>query len=269
MKAYTRNLLIVLCLTGIQTTSANQAFKSEVGIHILEDVSGPEIQAHGIQAAGYEDMENLCDVVFTHRSTGSISYDVVDENGDDNNPLQFSITPFSEPVPNRRIEPGMTVREKTVALREFEEKKKAFLQKNVEWRTKVLDGAKAWCDECVTLRVKVEEDFLQKLKANHQRQFRRSDLIGAIQQANQQLASSKSRYLILNTDMDHKPGPNSRNQDVRALNHADIAAEVVVVLVNTSGQPNRSALLKGLPNRILTATSLKNAAEVILSDLEK
>ncbi len=267
----TRNILSLLGGLGLCLAYARAAdpAPADIGIHILEDVSGSEIKKHGIAPADYEDMETLCDVIFGARATGLLGYDVADENGGDNKPLRFTIKPFTEPVPTRQIKPGMTVREKAVALKDFETQKGSFLTKNADWRKTVLDGAKTWCDDCVNRRVEVEAIFLERIRTNHNRDFRRSDLIASIQQANALLVDAKKRYLILNTDMEHQPGKAARDQTVRALNHADIAEAVVIVMVNTTTKPDQSPLLKSLPNKILHAASLKEAATVIAADLAK
>lgn len=255
------------CAHYAPTAFAAAQAPAEVGIHILEDVSGSEIEQQGIKPADFDDMPVLGDVIFRARTTGLLGYDVVDENGGDNKPLRFSITPFDQPVPTRKTFGGMTVREKALALRRFEEQKRTFLATNTQWRERVLEGARNWFDECITRRMEVEEAFLQRLKANHNRDYRGSDLNGSVQIANELLAGAKKRFLILNTDMEHKPGKTARDQAVRALNHADLAQEVVIIMVNTTNKPDQSPLLNGLPNKILHADSLKDAAEVITKEL--
>ena len=201
-------------------------------------------------------------------TTGLIGYDVVDDNGGDNVPLHFAITPFDKEVPDRPVFRAMTVRDKANALKEFEAKKATFLKENTEWRGRVLEGAKVWFEECVSRRMDVEEMFLKRLKANHDKDYRRSDIIGTIQKANELLAGAKKRFLLLNTDMEHQPGPAARDKAVRALNHADISQDVIIIMVNTSNKPDQSQLLKGLPNKILHAESLQKAAEVITAELK-
>jgi hypothetical protein len=262
-----QSILTSLAL-GIIPVSAAEPVPATIGIYIIEDVSGPEVQKHGIKPADFEDMPVLGDVIFIARTTGLIGYDVVDDNGSDNVPLHFAITPFEKEVPARPDFRAMTVRDKSNALKEFETKKTAFLKENTEWRNRVLEGAKVWFDECVTHRMDVEEIFLKRLKANHDKDYRRSDIIGAIQKANEILAGAKKRFLLLNTDMEHQPGPAARDKVVRALNHSDISQDVIIIMVNTSNKPDQSQILKGLPNRILHAESLQKAAEVITAELK-
>lgn len=264
---HTAQKLIAMLLslaTGIAAAPANDA---EIGVHIMEDVSGPELQKHGIRPADFEDMQVLADVLFSTRRTASLAYDVVDENGEDNTPLHFLITPFEQPVPTRPVFKGMTVREKQLALKKFDADVAKFRQDNEGWRSRVIEGAKSWLEECVEHRMNVEENFLSRLKANRNQDFRRSDIVGSVQKANEQLAAAKARFLILNSDLDHKPGAKARDQKLRALAVADLAADITLVVVNTTREPDKSPILLGLPNPVLHADSLKHAAALMAAKL--
>lgn len=240
---------------------------TEIGVQIVEDVSGPELQKHGIKPADFEDMQILADVLFSTRRSAAIGYDVVDENGQDNSQLHFLITPFDQPLPTRPVFKGMTVRDKMLAVKKFDADSAKFRKDNDEWRSRVIEGAKGWLDECVENRMKVEEVFLTRLKANGNRDFRRSDIIGSVQKANEQLSATKTRFLILNSDLDHKPGSKASDQKARALTIADLAPDITLIVVNTSKEPDKSILLRGLPNKVLHAESLKQAAEFIATQL--
>jgi hypothetical protein len=260
--------ILAITLIGLTVTSrVLPAADPDIGIQIVEDVSGPELQKHGINPADFEDMQIIADVLFSTRRSAAIGYDVVDDDGQDNSLLNFLITPFEQPIPDRPVFKGMTVRDKMLAVKKFDADSTKFRKENEEWRTRVIEGAKSWLDECVEHRIKVEEDFLTRLKANRNRDFRRSDIIGSVQKANEQLAAVKTRFLILNSDLDHKPGSKSRDQKARAMTIADLAADITLIVVNTSKEPDKSILLRGLPNKVLHADSLKQAAEVIATQL--
>jgi hypothetical protein len=260
--------ILATTLIGLTVTSrVLPAADPDIGIQIVEDVSGPELQKHGINPADFEDMQILADVLFSTRRSATIGYDVVDDDGQDNSLLHFLITPFEQPIPDRPVFKGMTVRDKMLAVKKFDADSTKFRKENEEWRTRVIEGAKGWLDECVEHRMKVEEDFLTRLKANRNRDFRRSDIIGSVQKANEQLAAAKTRFLILNSDLDHKPSSKSRDQKARAMTIADLAADITLIVVNASKEPDKSILLRGLPNKVLHADSLKQAAEVIATQL--
>ncbi|MCP5557711.1 MAG: hypothetical protein H7A55_08150 [Verrucomicrobiaceae bacterium] len=263
MKNTIINALLIVSLCAHQAGAANPA----VGIHIIEDVSGAELQKHGIKAADFDDMQILADTLFATRRAASIGYDVVDEDGQDNSPLQFSITPFEKTIPTRPAFKGMTVRDKMLALKEFEARSAEFRKDNDEWRARILDGARSWLDDCVDHRLQVEADFLARLKANQNRDFRRSDIIGAVQKANECLAGASAKFLVLNSDLNHQPGPGARDQKVRSLGIADLSADIVLIIVNTSREPDKSPLLKDLPNRTLHADNLQAAAALIAVEL--
>lgn len=260
---FTAHILAVSLFNLTAASGFLSAANTDIGIQIIEDVSGPELQKHGITPADFEDMQLLADVLFSTRRSAAIGYDVVDDIGQDNSPLHFQITPFDQPLPTRPVFKGMTVRDKMLAVKKFDADSAKFRKDNEEWRNRIIEGAKAWLDECVEHRMTVEEDFLTRLKANRNRDFRRSDIIGSVQKANEQLAGAKTRFLILNSDLDHKPGPKAHDQKFRALNAADLASDITLVVVNTSKEPDKSLLLRGLPNKVLHADSLKQAAEII------
>lgn len=256
-----------ICLLSPFLIGASPA-APEVAIHLIDDVSGPELAGHGIKPAAYDDIEGFADILLTRRLVGSVSYDVIDDNGADNQPLCFRLEPFSEPVPEPRLGRGMTVVEKRAALKEFEAAKDTFLAKYEAWKKHSIEGCQTWIDGCVAHRVGLEKDFLQQIQANQDRDFRRSDIIGSVQQGNAILAEATTRFLILNTDMSHQPGKTARDQVVRALNHADLAEDVTIILVNRSGEPNRSELLRGIPHKILRAETLTEAADLITAELD-
>ncbi len=261
----TTHIIALTVLSSFATIDQIQATDADIGVQIVEDVSGPELLKHGIKPADFDDMQILADVLFSTRRSAAIGYDVVDENGQDNTPLHFLITPFKNPIPTHKPFKGMTVREKQLTLKQFDTDSAKFRTENEEWRTRVIDGAKSWLDECVEQRMKVEEDFLSRLKANHNRDFRRSDIIGSVQKANEQLAAAKTRFLIVNSDLNHQPGVKARDQKPRALTIADLAADITIIVVNTSKEPDKSILLRGISNKVLHADSLKQAAELIAS----
>jgi hypothetical protein len=263
----TPHIFAITLLSLTASSGVLLAADPDIGVQIVEDVSGPELQKHGIKPADFEDMQILADVLFSTRRSAAIGYDVVDDDGQDNSLLHFLITPFEQPIPDRPVFKGMTVRDKMLAVKKFDADSTKFRKENEEWRTRVIEGAKGWLDECVEHRMKVEEDFLTRLKANRNRDFRRSDIIGSVQKANEQLAAAKTRFLILNSDLDHKPGSKSRDQKARAMTIADLAADITLIVVNTSKEPDKSILLRGLPNKVLHADSLKQAAEVIATQL--
>ena len=196
-----------------------------------------------------------------------MNFDVVDENGADNSPLHFFVAPFESTVPTVPAFKGMSVKEKKLALKKFETDKAEFIKLNHEWRAKFIEGAKVWFDECVVQRMTVEGRFLEQLKANKNKDFRRSDILGAVQKANQQLSESKKRFLVLNSDLDHKPGKTAPEQKLRALGESDLSRDVVIVIVNQSQEPDKSPILKGLPNKVLHAETLQQAAELIAKEL--
>lgn len=264
----TTTQILAFSILSLATISNHlHAVDADIGVQILEDVSGPELQKQGIAPADFDDMQILADVLFSARRYAAIGYDVVDDNGQDNSPLHFLITPFKTPIPTHKPFKGMTVREKQLTLKQFNADSASFRIQNDEWRSKVIEGAKSWLDECVEHRMKVEEDFLARLKANHNHDFHRSDIIGSVQKANEELATAKTRFLIVNSDLDHKPGIKAREQKARSLTIADLAADITIIVVNTSKEPDKSILLQGIPNKLLHADSLKQAAEIIASQI--
>ena len=64
-----QSIIAGLSLNLIPVTAAEPA-PAAIGIYIIEDVSGPEVQKHGIKPADFEDMPVLGDVIFIARTTG-------------------------------------------------------------------------------------------------------------------------------------------------------------------------------------------------------
>lgn len=263
MRRLARTVLLAAVALGM-TLNGHSGESETVSIYLADDVSGEELtRDHGIHPADFESLTILADILFRAKLHGYLFYDVVDEDAGDNIPMGVFVKPFSSAPPNKiEIPRGIPVREKQALLAQFENSVREYSVEHGQWKSKVLDAASDWIDDSVEMRTAKHARFLKKTEELG-RDFRHSDVIGTIKKANTHLGKGGLKFLILNTDLVHKPGAAAEEQKSRPLVVTDLSPDVILILVNTSRVPDTSKLLDSIKNIAYRAESLKDAATLI------
>lgn len=143
----------------------------------------------------------------------------------------------------------------------------AWQQGIIGYRKELVSEIERFIKGVSTTQLEVSERFDRMLAARNGRDFSRSDIVGCVITANRMLGATGKRVLVLNTDADDRPA--RRAPRTTPLKPNELAPDVELVFVNTSGLPEQAPLFHGIPNPVRRADSVRNVMEMVCEPLSE
>jgi len=259
-------LLAVLCLAGIAPTLLSQTPVAKqpesVTVFIIDDQTGEELATkHGIQPLAVGDLEVLINAVLRGTTPVKVLHQTVDEDSTDNTVAKLDFRPYAGAQPPKAPSPGLPLSQLAKAMGVYRKDRAAWQQGIISYRREIVSEIERFIKGVSTTQLEVSERFDRMLAARNGRDFNRSDILGCVITANRMLGVAGKRVLVLNTDADDLPA--HRAPRTTPLKPEELASDVELIFVNTSGLPEQAPLFRGLHNPVRRADSVRKAMEMI------
>lgn len=253
------------CHVSSESSSKTTAASPFAAIHVLDDLSGVELMdKHGIVETSAADLLVLRVPVLGLRKVVMVQHDIVDEDGQDNDPAMLCFQPCPhQPPPVPVLRGSITAMQKIKAeydadRADFQRKLQAYSQAmGVEIDTFITKVTTQQMEAAARFdRIRVDE--------HNGRDWNHSDVANAIVTGVKKLPTGPAlRVLVLNTDMEDLPTKGQPR--TKAFTTEELPPDIIVVFTNTSRKPDTSPLLNGLTNTRHHADSMSAAMTLIAS----
>ncbi|HEY1050546.1 MAG TPA: hypothetical protein VGE39_12345, partial [Prosthecobacter sp.] len=260
----TRSLVLLALTLGLASAAPcrSEEPKPAAAVLILDDLSGIELmEKHGIRETSSEDLKVLRDAVLSSRQMVRLFHDIVDEKGQDNEPLSLVFRPFSEPSPTVPLLRGtLTAMQRQKA--EFDSLRADFQRKLRAYAITMQADIEAFMRGVTSQQMETAARFDDATRARNGRDYNHSDVANAILTDVRALGTVTGlRVLIINSDMVDLPFTGEPRKT--PFTTEELPADVTVIFVNTSHQPDASPLFRGTPNPRHHAGSMRAAMELV------
>jgi len=231
-------------------------------IFVVDDQTGPELlEKHGIRPVAISDFDPLITVALQSGCAYRVFHQVVDEDSRDNRLTALivraqSMGPAPTPIPR-----GLPLTKLTRARQDYAAAEESWQGTAVAEAARLAVDIKIFVDSVSSAQSCVNARFREALATRGGRDFSRSDVATCIAHANNVLGAKGRRFIVINSDADDLPGWTKPRQT--PFTAAELDPGIELVFVNISNVPQRAAMFAGLPNRIRTAPSLRDAMEEI------
>jgi hypothetical protein len=242
------------------------AFGDRIGVFIIDDQTGEELATkHGIQPLVVTDMEGLINAVLVGTTPVAVFHQAVDEDSTDNTVAKLDFQPYTGGQPPKAPSPGLPLSQLTKAMAVYRKDRALWQQGIMAYRTQLMSEIERFIKGVSMTQLEVSERFDRMLAARNGRDFNRSDILGCIVTANRVLNQAGRKVLVLNTDAEDLPA--HRAPRTTSLKPDELAPDVQLIFVNTSGLPEQSPMFRGIPNPVRHADSVKQAMEMIAESI--
>jgi hypothetical protein len=233
-----------------------------VKVFIIDDQTGEELAVkHGIQPLVVTDMEVVINAVLRGSTPVTLMHQAVDEDSTDNTVAKLDFRPYAGGKPPKAPSPGLPLSQLAKAMSSYRKERTAWQQGIIGYRKDLVSEIERFIKGISTTQLEVSERFDRMLAERNGRDFNRSDILSCIVAANRMLGPMGRRVIVLNTDAMDLPA--NRVARTTALKTEELATEVELIFVNTSGLPEQAPLFRGLSNPIKRADSAQQALEMI------
>lgn len=249
-------LMISSLATEAPVTSGHS---DQARIYIIDDSTGEELsKEHKIKPVEMDDMLALVGSVIAVQKSVRIHHELIDEDASDNKVRSLTLMPFAGPPPPPKPDPNLPLSELKKDKAEYRKKVALWATRIREYRVKLEADAESFVKDVALAQDELTDHFLRQLEKNHGHDYRRSDVIGALGNANQALGVEGLRVLVLNSDGRHET-------DTRKPGTGQIVIDpgITIIWVNESGIPQQQKMYQNLPNQNLSAKNMLEAMELI------
>jgi len=262
-----RLILLITATTSFVFSPCFAGSSSEaVRVFIIDDQTGEELTTkHGIQPLAVADMESLINAVLRGSTPVAVFHEAVDEDSSDNAVAKLDFQPYAGGQPPKAPYAGLPLSQLAKAMSAYRKDRETWQQGIIAYRNALVGQIERFIRGVSTTQLEVSERFDRMLAARNGRDFNRSDILGCVLSANRMLGTTGRRALILNTDGDDRAA--HRAPRVTAVKPDELAPDVELIFVNTSGLPEQAPLFRGIPNPVRHADSVKQAMEMISESL--
>ncbi len=237
-----------------------------VTVFIIDDQTGEELATkHGIQPLAVGDLEVLINAVLRGTTPVKLLHQAVDEDSADNAVAKLDFRPYAGGQPPKAPSPGLPLSQLAKAMGTYRKERAAWQQGIIGYRKELVSEIERFIKGVSRTQLEVSEKFKRMLAARKGRDFNRSDILGCVITANRMLGANGKRVLVLNTDADDLPA--HRAPRTTPIKPEELAPDVELIFVNTSGLPEQSPLFRGIPNPSRRAGSVKEAMKIICEPL--
>lgn len=261
---------LILLLTATASLAFSPCFagtgNEPVSVFIIDDQTGEELATkHGIQPLAVSDMESLINAVLRGSTPVAVFHQAVDEDSSDNAVAKLDFQPYAGGQPPKAPSAGLPLSQLAKAMSAYRKDRETWQQGIFSYRNALVGQIERFIRNVSTTQMEVSERFDRMLAARNGRDFNRSDILGCILTANRMLGTTGKRVFVLNTDAVDLPA--HRAPRVTAVKPEELAPDVELIFVNTSGLPEQASLFRGIPNPVRHADSVKQAMELISESL--
>jgi len=237
-----------------------------ITVFIIDDQTGEELATkHGIQPLAVGDLEALINAVLRGTTPVKVLHQAVDEDFADNAVAKLDFRPYTGGQPPKAPSPGLPLSQLAKAMGTYRKERAAWQQGIIGYRKELVSEIERFIKGVSTTQLEVSERFDRMLAVRNGRDFNRSDILGCVITANRMLGTTGKRVLVLNTDADDLPA--HRAPRTTPIKPEELAPDVELIFVNTSGLPEQAPLFRGIPNPVRRAGSVKEAIEMICEPL--
>lgn len=260
-------LLAVSSIAYSEETSSLQP-DTAARIFLLDDQSGTELaRDHGIKPIEIDDLLVVVNGVIANRREVRLMHQVVDEDASDNvtTSLHFAVFEGGQfPTPPAR---GLPIGQLKAAMEKYQAQREKLLLAVRKYQQGVQEDVKNFVDGIAAAQTEVSVRHDALLLERNGRDFNRSDIAGAIQNAAGALGDSGLRVLVLNTDAVDRPGDGNIRKT--SFTEEELDPEILLIWVNTSGLgKENSVLFSGTANPSLQANTMTDAMNLVNALLE-
>ncbi len=237
-----------------------------ITVFIIDDQTGEELATkHGIQPLAVGDLEVLINAVLRGTTPVKVLHQAVDEDSTDNAVAKLDFRPYAGGLPPKAPSPGLPLSHLAKAMGAYRKDRAAWQQGIIGYRKELVSEIERFIKAVSTTQLEVSERFDRMLAARNGRDFNRSDILGCVITGNRMLGANGKRVIVLNTDADDLPA--HRAPRTTPIKPDELAPDVELIFVNTSGLPEQAPLFRGIPNPVRRAASVKEAMEMICEPL--
>jgi hypothetical protein len=241
------------------TSQPNKTVSSR--IVLIDDQSGPELADEGVLPLSVEAMESLVTESLESRDSVFLAHVPVDDDGSDNPVAEFAVEPYPAGAAPTGPSTSLPREELRKAMAEYQPKRQEWMRGFREYR-KTTDGrSEAFLAQVMRHQLEINQRMDRILQERRGKDFRRSDLVGAIVRAAKLLGPGGERFLVLNSDCIDEPG--KREPRRTPLTPAELDSGIVLLFVNSTGNPQKSVLFRGLKNPVIAAPDLPTAFRLV------
>lgn len=260
------SMLLAILATALAAAGNPSPLPSAVKVAIIDDQSGVELETkHGIHALAVADMDGLLNATIRGSTPVRITLQVVDEDAADNKTASLDFRPYVGGNPPKAPVQGMPLDQLTKAMAVYRKDRAVWQQGFFAYRQTLQTEVEKFMKSVSENQIEVAERFDQMLAARNGADFNRSDIFGLITAANETLGKDGERFLVFNCDGVDLPA--GRHPRKTPLVVSELDPSITIIFVNTSKQPESSAMFRGLPNPVRHADSVKAAMDMVAKEL--
>lgn len=265
----TLNLIVLGAISGqAQTTPAPVVDPNTTTVFLIDDQTGIELaRDHGIQPIQTSDLQVLINSFLTSFKPVHLVLQDQDVEDDASRAVtaQMDFTPFSGGPAPTPPSPNLPLSQLEAQMTDYRTNRAAWQTNMIQYRKTLVDGIENFVRNVNGTQAAVAKRFDDMLAARNGRDFCRSDIVGAITNANRLLGKQGRRILVLNTDA--KDEPANRPSRKSPLTPAELDPAIDLVFVNKSHLPEQEILFQGIKNPIHHADSMQEAMAWVVSEL--
>jgi len=271
MKTTILTIAIATCYSIIPAWSQSEEAstnKSQLKAVLLDDQSGEELaRDHGIQPISLTDLSSIIETVINNRKTATLLHFPIDEDALDSPVAMLNFKLFSKGSPPRAPSTKLPLRELQARIKTYKQERSAWQRSIQIYKKQVSTNAETFLRQVLMSQMEVSERFDLKLESRNGKDFNRSDIVGAFQQANELLKDTDKAFIVINSDCVDRP--EKRKPQTTPLTEKQLDPKITLIFVNTSRKPGREVLFKGIKNPILRVDTMKAAMQIIATRVKE
>lgn len=231
-------------------------------VFLIDDPTGDELaRDHGIQPIAVADLSILIEGVISEQRAVRIHHELIDEEASDNEVRGLTLEPYAGGAAPKKPSPNLPLRQLVEETNHYRSKRELWIRGILTYRAKLETDIDTYVRGLTDAQSTLSERFDELLLARQGRDFNRSDVGGAVLSAGRHLGAEGLRICVLNTDAEDLPGDKPARRS--PYTSAELDPGIILIWVNTSGQPQQEPAFSDLPNPSHHVQSMAEAMTLI------
>jgi len=242
--------------------SGTTSVSAPAQVFLIDDPTGDELaRDHGIQPIAVADLSILIESVISEQRAVRIYHELIDEDASDNGVRDITLEPYAGGDAPKKPSANLPLRQLVEETNLYRSKRELWIRGILDYRAKLEADIDTYVRGLTDAQSSLSERFDEMLLARQGRDFNRSDVGGTVLSAGHHLGAEGLRICVLNTDGEDLPGTKQARRS--PFSPAELDPGIVLIWVNTSGQPQKEAAFSGLPNPSHHVQSMAEAMTLI------
>ena len=247
-----------------EAKSSDEESAASLGICIIADETGPELQELGLRSVRVGDLAAAVRAALLAGTRVTVSFVVVDEDGRNGKRDEVASATFVPPnieIPKRPDYSKLSgsIQDLEKAQREFHASVRDAMRRSAPLFRAEDKKAEVLIREAVEIQTGMVAKFAREIQRRRGRDYPHSDIVGAIGLAIDSIKGCDRRIIIFNSDC--RDRVTYRDPRRTPLEEKELPTDVALIFSAPAGEPEKEKLFDGRKNKIVKVGGVHKALE--------